>query len=133
MTVTHSLTHSLLSVAALFMLLTLPHCLVSRIHVTSSTTLSHSLSHTLSLSLFSNSFPLLPVSVSPLGSSEADEIYKICSIMGSPTQRTWPDGIKLASQMNFRFPQFVPTPLAQIIPNASAEAITLMQVCGVEQ
>lgn len=48
--------------------------------------------------------------------------------MGSPTQRTWPDGIKLASQMNFRFPQFVPTPLAQIIPNASAEAITLMQV-----
>lgn len=62
------------------------------------------------------------------GSSEADEIYKICSIMGSPTQRTWPDGIKLASQMNFRFPQFVPTPLAQIIPNASAEAITLMQV-----
>ena len=47
--------------------------------------------------------------------------------MGSPTQRTWPDGIKLASQMNFRFPQFVPTPLAQIIPNASAEAITLMQ------
>mmetsp|Transcript_4724 Transcript_4724/g.7942 ORF Transcript_4724/g.7942 Transcript_4724/m.7942 type:complete len:488 (+) Transcript_4724:155-1618(+) len=65
--------------------------------------------------------PLFP------GSSEADEIYKICSIMGSPTQRTWPDGIKLASQMNFRFPQFVPTPLAQIIPNASAEAITLMQ------
>lgn len=63
-----------------------------------------------------------------VGSSEADEIYKICSIMGSPTQRTWPDGIKLASQMNFRFPQFVPTPLAQIIPNASAEAITLMQV-----
>lgn len=65
--------------------------------------------------------PLFP------GSSEADEIYKICSIMGSPTQRTWPDGIKLASQMNFRFPQFVPTPLAQVIPNASSEGVTLMQ------
>jgi serine/threonine protein kinase len=32
--------------------------------------------------------PLFP------GSSEADEIYKICSIMGSPTMRTWPDGMK---------------------------------------
>ncbi len=32
--------------------------------------------------------PLFP------GSSEADEIYKICSVMGSPTMRTWPEGIK---------------------------------------
>ena len=60
------------------------------------------------------------------GSSEADQIYKICSIMGSPTMRTWPDGIKLAAQMNFRFPQFVPTSLSTIIPNASKEAIDLM-------
>lgn len=32
--------------------------------------------------------PLFP------GSSEADEIYKICSVLGSPTMRTWPEGIK---------------------------------------
>ena len=32
--------------------------------------------------------PLFP------GSSEADEIYKICSVMGSPTMRTWPEGIR---------------------------------------
>ena len=64
--------------------------------------------------------PLFP------GSSEADQIYKTCSVLGSPTMRSWPDGIKLASQMSFRFPQFVPTPLSSIIPNASAEAITLM-------
>ena len=64
--------------------------------------------------------PLFP------GSSEADQIYKICSVMGSPTMRTWPDGIKLASAMNFRFPQFVPTPLNQIISNASPEAVDLM-------
>jgi len=67
--------------------------------------------------------PLFP------GSSEADEIYKICSVLGSPTMRTWQDGIKLAAQMNFRFPQFVPTDLRQIIPNASPEAISLMQDC----
>lgn len=65
--------------------------------------------------------PLFP------GSSEADEIYKICSIMGSPTMRTWPEGIRLAAQMSFRFPQFVPTPLAQLMPNASADGINLMQ------
>eukprot|EP01038_Epipyxis_sp_PR26KG_P012073 gene12073-16156_t len=65
--------------------------------------------------------PLFP------GSSEADEIYKICSIMGSPTTRNWPEGLRLAAQMQFRFPQFVPTPLSQIVPNASQEAIQLMQ------
>lgn len=64
--------------------------------------------------------PLFP------GSSEADEIYKICSILGSPTMRTWPDGMRLAAQMQFRFPQFVPTALAQLIPNASPEGLLLM-------
>jgi protein kinase len=67
--------------------------------------------------------PLFP------GSSEADQIYKICSVLGSPTMRTWPEGIKLASNMNFRFPQFVPTPLTQLMPNASPEAIQLLTDC----
>lgn len=67
--------------------------------------------------------PLFP------GSSEADQIYKICSVLGSPTMRSWPDGIKLASNMNFRFPQFVPTPLTQLMPNASSEAIQLLTDC----
>ena len=49
--------------------------------------------------------PLFP------GSSEADEIYKICSVLGSPTMRNWGEGIRLASAMNFRFPHFAPTPL----------------------
>ncbi|TYZ61161.1 hypothetical protein PybrP1_012377 [[Pythium] brassicae (nom. inval.)] len=39
---------------------------------------------------------------------------------------TWPEGMKLAAQMNYRFPQFVPTQLAQLIPHASPEAIQLM-------
>jgi serine/threonine protein kinase len=64
--------------------------------------------------------PLFP------GSSEADEIYKICAIMGSPTMRTWPEGIKLAAQMQFRYPQFVPTPLSQLIPNASPEGLQII-------
>lgn len=56
--------------------------------------------------------PLFP------GSSEPDEIYKICSVLGTPTMKTWPEGQKLAAAMNFKFPRFVKTPLSQLIPNA---------------
>lgn len=66
--------------------------------------------------------PLFP------GTSEADEIYKICSIMGSPTMTSWPEGIRLATQISFKFPQFVATPLAKLIPHASPESLTLIQV-----
>lgn len=66
--------------------------------------------------------PLFP------GSSEADEIYKIASVLGTPTQSSWPEGLKLASAMSFRFPQFQATPLSRIISNASPEAIDLIEV-----
>lgn len=39
----------------------------------------------------------------------------------------WPEGYQLASAMNFRFPQCVPTHLKTLIPNASNEAVTLMK------
>jgi len=64
--------------------------------------------------------PLFP------GSSEADEIFKICSVMGTPTQQNWPEGLKLAQRMNFKLPQMVPTPLTSLVPNASPEGIQLM-------
>ena len=64
--------------------------------------------------------PLFP------GSSEADEIYKICSVLGSPTAKSWPEGMRLASAMNFKFPQFVPTNLSTLIPQASPEAVKLI-------
>lgn len=46
--------------------------------------------------------------------------------MGTPTQQTWPEGMKLAGQMKFSFPHFSATPLQKLIPNASPEAIDLM-------
>ena len=46
--------------------------------------------------------------------------------MGSPTAQTWPEGMKLAAQMKFNFPQFSATPLQKLIPHASPEAIDLM-------
>ena len=60
------------------------------------------------------------------GSSEADEIYKICQIMGTPTQQTWPEGLRLAAAMNFRFPQFAGSPLKNHVQSASPEALELL-------
>ncbi|CAD7703563.1 unnamed protein product [Ostreobium quekettii] len=64
--------------------------------------------------------PLFP------GSSEADQIYKLCSVLGTPTRQNWPEGLQHAAAMHFRFPQFAPTPLFKIIQNASQEALDLM-------
>ena len=64
--------------------------------------------------------PLFP------GTSEADQIYKITSVLGTPSTNSWKQGLALAQNMNFKFPQFVATPLAQLIPSASPEAVDLM-------
>ena len=60
------------------------------------------------------------------GSSEIDQIYKICSILGTPQQKVWSEGYQLASKMGFTFPQFSPVALSTLIPNASHEALQLI-------
>jgi protein kinase len=35
------------------------------------------------------------------GSSEVDEIYKICSAIGTPDHQTWTEGLRLATSMNY--------------------------------
>lgn len=63
--------------------------------------------------------------------TQADELYKICSVMGTPTSESWPEGLQLAAAMNFRFPSLHATPLSKLIPNACPEAIDLMtQLCA---
>ncbi|KAG6546398.1 hypothetical protein Mapa_012138 [Marchantia paleacea] len=64
--------------------------------------------------------PLFP------GASEADELYKICTVIGPPNHHTWSDGMKLAASMNFHFPQCTSSHLSALIPTASPEAIDLM-------
>nr|BAC26662.1 unnamed protein product [Mus musculus] len=64
--------------------------------------------------------PLFP------GTSEVDEIFKICQVLGTPKKSDWPEGYQLASSMDFRFPQCIPINLKTLIPNASSEAIQLM-------
>ncbi|KAL5099851.1 hypothetical protein RYX36_004178 [Vicia faba] len=65
--------------------------------------------------------PLFP------GASEADEIYKICGVIGSPTTESWTDGLKLARDINYQFPQLAGINLSALIPSASNHAISLIQ------
>lgn len=65
--------------------------------------------------------PLFP------GKSEIDEIFKICSVIGTPDKEDWPEGYQLATAMNFKFPNFTRTSLGVLIPNASQEAVVLME------
>lgn len=62
--------------------------------------------------------PLFP------GASEIDQISKICSVMGTPTQKHW---VKLAERIGFKFPKGGhQVPLRKIIENASDEALSLI-------
>lgn len=64
--------------------------------------------------------PLFP------GTSESDQLFKICSVLGTPTSSTWSDGLKLGAKIGYQFPNFVATPISSIIQNANPEAIDLM-------
>ena len=45
-------------------------------------------------------WPLFP------GSSERDQLTKICQVMGTPTKEEWPDGYRLAGNLGLQFPKF---------------------------
>uniref|UniRef100_A0A5B6ZGX0 cyclin-dependent kinase n=1 Tax=Davidia involucrata TaxID=16924 RepID=A0A5B6ZGX0_DAVIN len=64
--------------------------------------------------------PLFP------GSCEADEIYKICSVIGTPTESEWAEGLNLASAINYQFPQLTGVHLSILIPSASKDAVSLI-------
>ena len=51
----------------------------------------------------------------------------MCAVLGTPSQSEWPEGFKLASKIGFTFPKFVKTDLKTLIPQATDDAIDLMQ------
>ncbi|XP_031255134.1 cyclin-dependent kinase F-4-like, partial [Pistacia vera] len=65
--------------------------------------------------------PLFP------GTSEADEIYKICSVIGTPTKDSWADGLLLARGINYQFPQLAGVHLSTLIPSANEDALSLIK------
>ena len=53
--------------------------------------------------------PLFP------GQSEQDQMTQIAKVLGTPTRLTWPNGVKLAEMLGYKFPQFLPQNLSSII------------------
>ncbi|XP_970887.3 serine/threonine-protein kinase MAK isoform X2 [Tribolium castaneum] len=64
--------------------------------------------------------PLFP------GTTETDQLYKICAILGTPDRKQWPECYQLAGAVGFKFPYFTKTPLGDVVPQANAAAIDLM-------
>ena len=65
--------------------------------------------------------PLFP------GTSETDQLFKICNICGSPSESTWPDGWHLLQKHQYRLPQMSPTPISFLLNQACPEAVSLIQ------
>jgi len=61
------------------------------------------------------------------GANEKEVLYRICSVLGTPTYDTWAEGIQQANLIGFKFHYSNKTELEEIIPNASEEAIDLMK------
>ncbi|XP_065176609.1 serine/threonine-protein kinase dyf-5-like [Sycon ciliatum] len=61
------------------------------------------------------------------GSSELDQLYKICLVLGQPTQKSWKEGFQLAATSRIKFPA---TPsmnsLDMAVTHASREGLELM-------
>ena len=54
------------------------------------------------------------------GLTDFDQLYKICSLLGSPSPKTWPEGQKLAKNLNYHFPQFLSLPLEKNYSNSKS-------------
>jgi len=64
--------------------------------------------------------PLFP------GSSEIDEIFRICQVLGMPNKMDWPEGHQLSGKLNFRWPQMAGVGVKSQVPQASNEGLQLM-------
>ena len=55
-----------------------------------------------------------------MGNSEIDQMSKICSVIGTPSSKEWPEGIKLAALKGYNFPQYAAIGLENVIPSCSS-------------
>ncbi|KAH8413126.1 hypothetical protein KR009_008187 [Drosophila setifemur] len=65
--------------------------------------------------------PLFP------GSSEVDQLFKICSVLGTPEKNDWPDGYRLAAMIHFRYPDCVKVPLSSVVSRCSQNGLDLLE------
>ncbi|MFS7903638.1 putative protein-serine/threonine kinase CMGC-RCK family [Helianthus anomalus] len=60
------------------------------------------------------------------GSSDADVMQKICSVLGTPTESTWLSGLDLARNVLYQFPDFPGIRFSELLPTASSDAVNLV-------
>ncbi|RLN71152.1 hypothetical protein BBJ28_00000219 [Nothophytophthora sp. Chile5] len=66
--------------------------------------------------------PLFP------GTSEADQFYRICKVLGTPTKDMWPEGVAMALHMQLRLPKCASVPWNRVLsPGTPPAAIQLVQ------
>ncbi|XP_017858794.1 PREDICTED: probable serine/threonine-protein kinase DDB_G0268078 [Drosophila arizonae] len=65
--------------------------------------------------------PLFP------GSSEVDQLFKICSVLGTPGKSDWPDGYRLAAMIHFRYPDCIKVPLSSVVSRCSQNGLDLLE------
>lgn len=61
------------------------------------------------------------------GRSEIDQIFKICQTLGTPPKNSWPEGQRLASIEQFKFPNIIQLELTSLITNCSDDGISLIR------
>ncbi|CCW71144.1 unnamed protein product [Phytomonas sp. Hart1] len=57
--------------------------------------------------------PLFP------GSNEVDQLFKIMDVLGSPTEKMWPEGMVLAKKIRYMFPSMQGRGLVKVLPKHS--------------
>ncbi|XP_054744971.1 probable serine/threonine-protein kinase fhkE isoform X2 [Anastrepha obliqua] len=65
--------------------------------------------------------PLFP------GSSEVDQLFKVCSVLGTPEKSDWPEGYRLAATIHFRYPECIKVPLNTIVTRCSQAGLDLLE------
>ena len=61
------------------------------------------------------------------GANEKEVLFRICSVLGTPTHDIWNDGIRQANIVGIKFPTCPGNDLEKIIPEASSEAIDMIK------
>ena len=64
-----------------------------------------------------------------MGNSELDQISKLCSVLGSPTNKTWPEGLKQATMRGINFPEFGQISLKEVIPDCPNDGLDFIMEC----
>ncbi|CRL00777.1 CLUMA_CG014031, isoform A [Clunio marinus] len=65
--------------------------------------------------------PLFP------GSSEVDQLFKVCSVLGTPEKDEWPEGHRLAAAIQFKFPECPKLPMSSIVTGASQQGLKFVE------